>query len=190
MREVAPPVPASGPDAPSLSAVYEYGPAAELLLPAPAASAAVLAPAAADGQPAAAEPAPRGAAAETCYDIFNAAVLARPAEPIWWSRPAAGAPFEPTTHAEAGERAAALAAALASLGAKRGDRVGVLGPNCPEWMLAMQVRGVPWGGKGGALVGVAIWSLACCSSFPLAPPTHPPDQPNENGSFRRNPCVH
>jgi hypothetical protein len=34
----------------------------------------------------------------------------------------------------------AVASGLAAQGLKRGDRVGVYGANCVEWMLALQVR--------------------------------------------------
>jgi non-ribosomal peptide synthetase component F len=49
-------------------------------------------------------------------------------------------PYEFITYREAAERVAALASGFAGLGLKAGDRVGIFGPNCLEWMLAMQAR--------------------------------------------------
>lgn len=129
LREVAPAVAAKGPESPSVSAIYETGPATELLLPAPAAVGAAAGAAAGT---------PTLRVATTCYQIFESACAARPNEPIWFSRAASGSPLVPTTHSEAAEQVAALAAALASLGVKKGDRVGILGANAPEWMIAMQ----------------------------------------------------
>jgi long-chain acyl-CoA synthetase len=135
MRKVAPAVEAKGPETPSLSAIYEYGPATELVLPAPAAAAdAATAP---TPTPATPTPSTRRVA-KTCFDIFDAAVAARPSAPIWFSRALPGSPLVPTTHSQAAEQASSLAACLASLGLRRGDRVGIMGSNSPEWMLAMQ----------------------------------------------------
>jgi hypothetical protein len=49
--------------------------------------------------------------------------------------------FEFITYAQTGEQIAAVASGLAGLGLAAGSRVGVFGTNCPEWMVAMQVRG-------------------------------------------------
>lgn len=48
-------------------------------------------------------------------------------EYVWW------------TYAETGEKVVAFASGLAGLGTTSGARVGVFGPNCPEWMVTMQV---------------------------------------------------
>ncbi|GMH34395.1 hypothetical protein BSKO_02229 [Bryopsis sp. KO-2023] len=42
------------------------------------------------------------------------------------------------TYGETGEKVANLASGVATTGIVAGSKVGVLGPNCPEWMLAMQ----------------------------------------------------
>lgn len=49
-------------------------------------------------------------------------------------------PFEFLSYGETGARVAHVAAALAALGLKRGDRVGIYGQNSAEWMIALQVR--------------------------------------------------
>ena len=41
------------------------------------------------------------------------------------------------SYREAEEKTAKLASAMAQLGLKRFSRVGIYGPNCCEWMLAM-----------------------------------------------------
>lgn len=48
-------------------------------------------------------------------------------------------PYEFITYAEAEAKTACLASAFKQIGLKRSDKVCVLGSNCPEWMLAMQV---------------------------------------------------
>ena len=57
-------------------------------------------------------------------------------------------PYEFITYREAAERVAALASGFAGLGLKAGDRVGIFGPNCLEWMLAMQARAPAAEGSG------------------------------------------
>jgi long-chain acyl-CoA synthetase len=44
------------------------------------------------------------------------------------------------TYSETAERVVEVASGLAALGLTAGNRVGVYGVNCPEWMMAMQVR--------------------------------------------------
>jgi len=48
-------------------------------------------------------------------------------------------PPHPQQYAEVSEKVTAVASGLAAQGLKRGDRVGVYGANCVEWMLALQV---------------------------------------------------
>lgn len=43
---------------------------------------------------------------------------------------------ERITYAEFGDKVNRLASALADLGIKKGDRVGLMGPNCPQWEIA------------------------------------------------------
>lgn len=44
------------------------------------------------------------------------------------------------TYAEVQKDVIQIASALRGLGIEPGQRVGVFGANCPEWMIAMQVR--------------------------------------------------
>lgn len=60
---------------------------------------------------------------------------------------------------------ALVAAAFKGLGLRQKDKVAVLGVNCPDWMITMQVRvGVGGlGGLGGVGVGVCVeggWLVA------------------------------
>jgi long-subunit acyl-CoA synthetase (AMP-forming) len=48
-------------------------------------------------------------------------------------------PYTFITYAEAQEQTTLIASAMKSLGLKRCDKICILGSNCPEWMLAMQV---------------------------------------------------
>lgn len=48
-------------------------------------------------------------------------------------------PYQFCTFSEAAEQSTQVASACAQLGLQRCDRIGVLGLNSPEWMLAMQV---------------------------------------------------
>jgi acyl-CoA synthetase (AMP-forming)/AMP-acid ligase II len=82
------------------------------------------------------------------------------------------------TYAEVAADVAHVASALAQLGLHKGDRVGVYGANCEEWMIAMQVGcegerrvGPAWGlheVSHGACVGFA-WGLhgLCMGRMPL-----------------------
>lgn len=54
----------------------------------------------------------------------------------WPSRPALFFKGATTTYAELERRSTQLAAGLASLGVKRGDRVAILLPNCPQFIVA------------------------------------------------------
>lgn len=48
--------------------------------------------------------------------------------------------FEWWTYEATGSKVKDLAAGLVSLGVSTGSKVGVLGPNTPEWMVSMQVE--------------------------------------------------
>jgi long-chain acyl-CoA synthetase len=48
-------------------------------------------------------------------------------------------PYEFYTYQQVSDRVDRVGSGFAALGLKPNDKVGVLGPNCPEWMLAMQV---------------------------------------------------
>jgi long-subunit acyl-CoA synthetase (AMP-forming) len=51
----------------------------------------------------------------------------------------AAQPYKFITYAEAQEQTTLIASAFKALGLKRCDKICILGSNCPEWMLAMQV---------------------------------------------------
>lgn len=48
-------------------------------------------------------------------------------------------PFEFMTYKEVQDKVEAVGSALKALGLSKYDKVGVLGTNCPEWMVTMQV---------------------------------------------------
>jgi long-chain acyl-CoA synthetase len=63
--------------------------------------------------------------------------FANPRAQIWRrARGAEPAVWEPIAAVETLRRVAGLSEALAELGIKAGDRVGVIAPNCPEWAIA------------------------------------------------------
>jgi long-chain acyl-CoA synthetase len=57
------------------------------------------------------------------------------------------------TYSEVAEEVSKLASGLRAIGVAPKNRVGVLGANCPEWMIAMQVRllGLLTAGNAAAL---------------------------------------
>jgi long-chain acyl-CoA synthetase len=81
----------------------------------------------------------------TLHDLFQRSVARFAAEPLLGWRPvnAQGGvgEYQWITYAETGARVAEVASGLAGLGVTAGQRVGVYGVNCPEWMIAMQVSG-------------------------------------------------
>lgn len=80
-------------------------------------------------------------------------------------------PYEFITYAEAEQQTALIASAFKALGLKRCDKVCVLGANCPEWMLAMQVRfaGAAAAGSTNRLKPVyKLQGFACCSYASVA----------------------
>lgn len=50
-------------------------------------------------------------------------------------------PYEYQTFGEVQQRVAHVAAGIKGLGLKQKDKVAVLGINCPDWMITMQVTG-------------------------------------------------
>lgn len=69
----------------------------------------------------------------TLVDLFlNAIVMDQPSAQLW--RTEAG--WQKISHAEMFERVREIAAALRSYGVERGDRVGILSENMPEWAWA------------------------------------------------------
>lgn len=77
----------------------------------------------------------------TLYELFDNGVKNFSSKKCLGWRPIvddAAGEYEWWTYAETGEKVAAVASGIATTGIAPGSRVGVLGPNCPEWMLAMQ----------------------------------------------------
>jgi hypothetical protein len=92
--------------------------------------------------------------ATTLFELFQNSVAKYSGEKLLGWRPIDAAtgkagPYEWLTYGEVNEKVQAIASGLAGLGVKAGDRVGVYGVNCCEWMMAMQV-GV--GGLGAKAV--------------------------------------
>lgn len=85
----------------------------------------------------------------TLHELFEKSVAKYSKEPLLGWRPFDEAgrvqPYVWMTYEETAERVKEVASGLAGLGLTAGSRVGVYGVNCPEWMLAMQVRVVPPG---------------------------------------------
>lgn len=85
----------------------------------------------------------------TLHELFEKSVAKYSNEPLLGWRPFDEAgkvqPYVWMTYEETAERVKEVASGLAGLGLTAGSRVGVYGVNCPEWMLAMQVRVVPPG---------------------------------------------
>jgi long-chain acyl-CoA synthetase len=83
----------------------------------------------------------------TLHELFQQSVAKYSNEPLLGWRPIdeQGKPgaYEWITFAETAERVNEVASGLAGLGLTAGQRVGVYGVNCPEWMLAMQVCWAP-----------------------------------------------
>ena len=57
----------------------------------------------------------------------------------WWQTADGFGDYVYATYKETEVTVKDIAAAIASQGVKRGDKVGVFGANCPEWMITMQV---------------------------------------------------
>lgn len=77
----------------------------------------------------------------TLYESFKNSCRQWPTKPALGFRPVidgVAQPYEFITFGEAEAKTARLAAAFKALGLRRNDKIGVLGSNCPEWMLAMQ----------------------------------------------------
>lgn len=83
--------------------------------------------------------------------------------------------FKFETYAQVGEKVAAIASALRTLGVEARQRVGVFGANCPEWMMAMQVNRckAPPSPAPLILCGIPCGRLLQCISTLCAPFAHP-----------------
>jgi long-chain acyl-CoA synthetase len=79
----------------------------------------------------------------TLYELFQYGVKKFAGEKCLGYRPVTDGSvgdYEWLTYADTAERVEGIASGLAGLGLSAGDRVGVYGVNCCEWMIAMQVR--------------------------------------------------
>eukprot|EP00879_Flechtneria_rotunda_P001890 GHRR01002062.1.p1 GENE.GHRR01002062.1~~GHRR01002062.1.p1 ORF type:complete len:668 (+),score=222.63 GHRR01002062.1:317-2320(+) len=78
----------------------------------------------------------------TCYDLFRSSAEKFAGQNcLAYREPKPGAGFGPykyITYKEAFDKSAQVGSAFLDLGLKPKDRLGVFGPNCVEWMLAMQ----------------------------------------------------
>lgn len=85
--------------------------------------------------------------ATTLFELFERSAEKYASNACLGSRPidAAGkaGPFVFKTYAEVAAQVKALASGLAAIGGAPEKKIGVLGPNCPEWMVSMQV-GYRW----------------------------------------------
>ena len=78
----------------------------------------------------------------TLFEMFEKSVKDFPDRPALGVRPVDGAgnagPYQWMSYKRLGEYVRQASAGLSALGLGSGDRAGVYGPNCPEWMIAMQ----------------------------------------------------
>lgn len=80
--------------------------------------------------------------ATTLYELLQHSVKKYPNNKALGYRPKTDGKvgnYEWLTYQQISEKVDAVASGLADLGVGKGDRVGVYGANCPEWMIAMQV---------------------------------------------------
>lgn len=80
----------------------------------------------------------------TLYELFTRSVEKYAKNACLGARSAPGAdgkagPYVYQTYEEVGAQVVKLASGLAAIGAPPKSKIGVLGSNCPEWMMAMQV---------------------------------------------------
>lgn len=80
----------------------------------------------------------------TLYDLFTRSATKYAKEPCLGLRPKLAngevGPFQFKSYKEVADDVANVASGLSGFGLQKGARVGVFGANCPEWMIAMQVR--------------------------------------------------
>ncbi|GBF91020.1 hypothetical protein Rsub_03875 [Raphidocelis subcapitata] len=106
---------------------------------------------------------------ETLYELFSASAEARPGARCLGHRPIAkgvAGPYEWQTFGQVRERVAGVAAGMRGLGLEAGDKVAILGVNCPDWMVAMQV------GAPARRLGRVAQALAAVPSGQLAAVVH------------------
>lgn len=80
----------------------------------------------------------------TLYELFSRSVEKYPTHDCLGEREKLAdgkvGDFKFKTYQQIGVEVANLASGLRAIGVNPKHRVGVLGPNCPEWMVTMQVR--------------------------------------------------
>ncbi|KAF5827353.1 hypothetical protein DUNSADRAFT_795 [Dunaliella salina] len=87
-------------------------------------------------------PALEGAA--TCYELFASSAKRFPSRPCLGFRrrdpanPQQPLPYEFLAYAEVSQTVAEIHGAMLQVGLKPNDHVGVIGANCPEWLMAME----------------------------------------------------
>mmetsp|Transcript_22299 Transcript_22299/g.48717 ORF Transcript_22299/g.48717 Transcript_22299/m.48717 type:complete len:658 (+) Transcript_22299:118-2091(+) len=82
---------------------------------------------------------------KTLRELFEKSAEKFPNRPCLGSRPIVNGqaqPFQFMTYNEVHNNVKKIAAAYVALGVKPKDRVGVIGANCPEWMMAMQALNI------------------------------------------------
>ncbi len=79
----------------------------------------------------------------TVYELFKKSVEKYPNNKCLGHRPkladGSAGPFEWATYSETAQKVEQLASGMKVLGAMPKSKIGVLGINCPDWMIAMQV---------------------------------------------------
>jgi len=81
--------------------------------------------------------------ATTLYELFQNSAKKFATEKCLGYRPivdGVAGDYKWFTYAEVAKKVDDIASGVSALGLKKNDRVGVYGPNCVEWMIAMQVR--------------------------------------------------
>lgn len=87
---------------------------------------------------------PRCEYASTLYEIFQHSVKEHGEKPCLGHRPknkdGLAGDYTFLTYSEVADKVKAFAASLRAAGVRKPERLAVFGTNCPEWMIAMQVR--------------------------------------------------
>eukprot|EP00879_Flechtneria_rotunda_P004637 GHRR01004896.1.p1 GENE.GHRR01004896.1~~GHRR01004896.1.p1 ORF type:complete len:595 (+),score=137.38 GHRR01004896.1:491-2275(+) len=84
---------------------------------------------------------PSLAGISTLYESFRSSCAEWPNERCLGHRPIVdnvAQPYQYMSYGQVEDKTSCLASACHALGLKKGDKIGVLGSNCPEWMITMQ----------------------------------------------------
>ena len=105
---------------------------------------------------------PTGTGEKTLFEVFESSVKRFGDKPCLGHRPIGpdgkAQDYVWLTYKEVQTKAASFASALKGLGVQKHQRVAVMGVNCPEWMLTIQVCSI----SGCALDRVSFCSFADC----------------------------